>query len=257
MSDERPAEQATEGPAGSTTEVQTTVVERSAGIDPVYVVLGALAAIVVLALLWFAVVSPLLGGDEEAPPQVVAPTPAVSPPATPGAPTDDQPDLDEEVEVPVETFEVFLARDPFRPVRPPAPAAGPGGADGGPPPIPGDGATPPPGDGATPPPTDGTTPPPGDGATPPPGDGELPPTDGDGDREDRATVEGHEVELIDVVVEDGRRRAVVRVDDESYTVDPGETFAENFRLLSIEGSCATFLHGDNRFTLCEGDRVLK
>jgi hypothetical protein len=34
-------------------------------------------------------------------------------------------------------------------------------------------------------------------------------------------------------------------------VEVGETFADNFELMSISGDCATFLFGDQSFTLCE------
>ena len=63
--------------------------------------------------------------------------------------------------------------------------------------------------------------------------------------------------LIDAFVDQGRKRAVVRVNGTSYTVSEGETFADNFRALSIDPPCATFLYGDSSFTLCQGERVLK
>jgi hypothetical protein len=47
------------------------------------------------------------------------------------------------------------------------------------------------------------------------------------------------------------------VDGTVYTVDEGEQFAESFQLLSINGECATMLYGDDQFTLCEGEEILK
>jgi hypothetical protein len=36
-----------------------------------------------------------------------------------------------------------------------------------------------------------------------------------------------------------------------YTAQVGETFAQNFTLQSVNGSCADFLYGNQTFTLCE------
>ena len=63
--------------------------------------------------------------------------------------------------------------------------------------------------------------------------------------------------VIDVFGDGGRRRAQVQVDGSVYTVDEGERFAENFQLLSASGRCATMLFGDDEFTLCEGEEILK
>jgi len=46
-------------------------------------------------------------------------------------------------------------------------------------------------------------------------------------------------------------QAQVEVDGTVYTVGVGHTFAGTFKLLSISGSCAAFLNGDQSFTLCE------
>ncbi|HVM11897.1 MAG TPA: hypothetical protein VM638_05420, partial [Actinomycetota bacterium] len=62
------------------------------------------------------------------------------------------------------------------------------------------------------------------------------------------SVGGHRVTLVDI----SGNRAQVTVDGETYTVREGERFAGSFRLVSIDGSCATFQHGDESFTLCEG-----
>ena len=42
-----------------------------------------------------------------------------------------------------------------------------------------------------------------------------------------------------------------------HTVAEGEVFAENFKFLSVSGECATMLFGDDQFTLCEGEEILK
>lgn len=52
-------------------------------------------------------------------------------------------------------------------------------------------------------------------------------------------------------------KAQVKVGSTVYTVVQDEVFADNFKLVSISGSCATLLHGDDKFTLCEGEEVIK
>jgi hypothetical protein len=67
---------------------------------------------------------------------------------------------------------------------------------------------------------------------------------------------GQRVALLDVF-EDPGTKAQVKVGSTVYTVSPGETFAGNFKLVSVSGRCATLLHGDDKFTLCEGEEVIK
>jgi hypothetical protein len=121
---------------------------------------------------------------------------------------------------PEETFEVFESKDPFRPL---VVAAANGAAT----------------DGAA---TDGTTNGTQDGAT-------------DGAAGAPAPTGGNRVTLLDVLTD--RQQAQVRVGSTVYTVAEGEVFADNFKLVTISGECATFLHGDDRFTLCEGEEVIK
>jgi hypothetical protein len=65
------------------------------------------------------------------------------------------------------------------------------------------------------------------------------------------------VQLLDVFDDAGTTKAQVRVGSTVYTVAPGQVFATNFKLVSISGNCATLLHGDDKFTLCEGEEVIK
>jgi hypothetical protein len=62
------------------------------------------------------------------------------------------------------------------------------------------------------------------------------------------TIDGHTVVLLDVF--DHGTKAQIEVDGTVYTVDEGSRFAQNFRLTSISGSCATVVYGDESFTLC-------
>jgi hypothetical protein len=60
---------------------------------------------------------------------------------------------------------------------------------------------------------------------------------------------GKMVTVIDVIDAD---TVQVAVDGQTFTVDEGEQFAENFEVASVSGSCARFLFGDESFTLCKG-----
>lgn len=134
------------------------------------------------------------------------------------------------------TYDVFLTRDPFEPVVPE-------------------------GDGEQPTDeTDGTTddPPPGDDTTE---DGDHADDVGPDDPctgEEEVVCDGRVVTLVEITTDDeGNRTATIRVDTTDYEVREGEVFAENFRVLSIEPSCVTLLFGDDSFTMCRDDRVLK
>ncbi|HEX2027497.1 MAG TPA: hypothetical protein VHF25_05805 [Nitriliruptorales bacterium] len=219
---------------------QETVVVQEPPANQRRLLLIVLGVVVVLALLWLFVLAPLLAGDDEEPeePAAVVPEETEAPELAQATPS---PEVTGDAEqLPVETFEVFLARDPFRPVRA-APDAG-GETTGG-------GTT---AGATTGAPTTGGAPTPG--APTPGGPTPGPPTQGGGES---TRVEGREVALIDVFVQDGVERAVVQVDGTAYEVGEGDTFAENFRVLSIDPPCVTLLFGDDAFTLCEGDRVLK
>ncbi|MBW3659810.1 MAG: hypothetical protein KY457_14315, partial [Actinobacteria bacterium] len=186
------------------------------GRRPLVVVGVTIVVLLVLAALWFLVVSPLLAGDAEddadfdpraGQPDVTATEPTADPTET----------TDEDVlaALPIETYEIFLSRDPFEPVIPAADAGG-GGTDADGDGVP-DGGTDTDGDGV---PDDGTD-----------GDGDG--TDGDGD----GAVE-HNAVLIDVFVDDsGQARALVRVDDRIYTVGEGDIFADGYAVVAIDGSC--------------------
>ncbi|HEX9891030.1 MAG TPA: hypothetical protein VGB28_03115 [Actinomycetota bacterium] len=79
---------------------------------------------------------------------------------------------------------------------------------------------------------------------------EEPPPDAEQTAGGGATTQvgGHSVTLIDISGD----TVQVEVDGTTYTVSEGERFAGTFRLTNIQGSCASFTHGDEPFTLCEG-----
>jgi hypothetical protein len=189
---------------------------------PSWAPVAAAAALLLLVVLWFA----LLRGDGD---DATAPDAAPPPPAPAPAPLEPEGGGAGRAG-PVETFELFAPRDPFEPL------IDEGAASTGT----GTGTTP--GTGGT---SDGL----GDGA---PGGG-----DGNGAANGGTTVQGHRVQVIDVFRQGGTTRVQVEVDGTVYTVETGETFAESFQLVSASGRCASFLFGDDQFTLCEGEEILK
>jgi len=65
------------------------------------------------------------------------------------------------------------------------------------------------------------------------------------------TIGGHQVTLLDVS-SDGVEQATVEVDSTVYHPTAGDSFGPNrqYMLQSVSGNCATFLFGDEAFTLC-------
>jgi hypothetical protein len=82
-----------------------------------------------------------------------------------------------------------------------------------------------------------------------PGGGTRTPTQPSGATE---IVGGHSVTLIDTFTTNGVEQATVSVDGTVYRPSAGQTFGPNkqYKLQSVSGNCATFLFGDQSFTLC-------
>jgi hypothetical protein len=185
--------------------------------EPKQIALVVGVLVVLLAAVWFLLLRGD-GGEEAAAVQPVPPAPVTTPaPAKPGAGKGT-----------VETFEVFAPRDPFEPLISEG-AVGGGGAS-----------------------TGDTT-----GGTQVGGTTGGTPGGTTGGAAGGTAVGGHRVQVIDVFRASGGTRAQVEVDGTVYTVGPGETFAENFQLVSASEQCATMLFGDDQFTLCEGEEILK
>lgn len=126
---------------------------------------------------------------------------------------------DEELAAPTAvTYEIYLSRDPFEPVVPAPDDSGNGGGGGG-------------------------------------GGGTTPPEELCTESESEAVCEGLVVELVGIDPQTGD--AIIRVGGAEYMVGVGDEFADRFRVLAIDAPCVTLLYGDESFTLCEGDRVLK
>lgn len=68
---------------------------------------------------------------------------------------------------------------------------------------------------------------------------------------------GQRVSVLDIFEQSGVTLVQVKVGTTVYTVSTGQTFATTFKLLSVSGRCATFLNGDDKFTLCVGEEIVK
>jgi hypothetical protein len=120
---------------------------------------------------------------------------------------------------PPETGQAFEGKDPFQPL---VVAIAPGGPAGGPAPSPTGSITG----------VNGSTG--GGGSTP-----------------------AMTVTLLDIRKQGAKLVATVEVDGKDYTASAGQTFATNFRVISLSSSCGTFVFGDERFSLCIGQEVRK
>lgn len=72
-----------------------------------------------------------------------------------------------------------------------------------------------------------------------------------------ASVGGQRVALMTVYSKDGAQYAQTKVGDVVYTPRIGQVFAVSYKLLAVSGKTATFLFGDEQFTLSVGQEVLK
>ena len=187
----------------------------------------AAAGVLVLLLLFFVVLPNLFGGGGGG-----GGGTAVQPPlARPSVTTTTRPSG----VAPSESFEVFNTKNPFTPLVTPAGAGGTTGTT-----VAGGGTT---GGGTTGGGTTATTVAGGGGAA------------GGAATAPRQT---QQVALLNVYQKSGKTVADVRVNNTVYTaLVPGQTFATNYKVVSLSGKCGTFLFGDERFQLCEGEEVLK
>ena len=201
---------------------------------------GIVAAVLVLALVGLGQLGK--GGAPALPPLSVGPSTATGPvttglgvtgPTESGSPSQGGPS----------PSPIFSGRDPFslppqfQTIAPPSGVTGPGPTGGG-----GTGPGPTGGGGVT-----GPGPTGGGGVTGPGPTGSTnPPTNGS-----TTVIGGHTVVLIDTFTSNGVSHATVEVDGIVYNPAEGATFAGgNFELRDVAGNCATFLFGDESFTLC-------
>lgn len=214
-----------------TPETPTAPEQSKAPMDPNRRALIFLGGFLAVAMLLFFVVRPLLLGSDSNANKEALPPPVTSTPApAAGATTTTTPSA------PEETFEVFGTKNPF---QPPNGTPGAGGA------------------------TDTTAPSGAGGGTGGTGGGTattIPATDGAGGASGAGTEPraSQRVALLDIYQLGGATVADVRVNSTVYTqLAPGEEFAGSYKVVSLEGTCGSFLFGDERFRLCKGEEVLK
>jgi hypothetical protein len=199
------------------------------GLQIALLVAGLLVGLVVL---WFVFVK---GGGTETPAASAAPT--SSSPAGQASSASPEPSPspvpDKRGKGPVETFQVFAPRDPFTPL-----VSSQGSGSSTTSRIVVEGET-------------------GAGTTRSGGAGQHSQASGTASSAQSTQVSGHRVKLLDVFARHGSERAQLQVDSTVYTVGEGQTFDRSFKLLSISGKCAAVLYGDDQFTLCEGQEILK
>ncbi len=71
------------------------------------------------------------------------------------------------------------------------------------------------------------------------------------------TIDGIVVKLIDISEVGGDLRARIEVAGVEYDVGVGETFATNFKIVSMDEDSAVILFGDNAFELLIGQEIIK
>ncbi len=195
---------------------------------------GIVAAVLVVALLALGQLGK--GGGAALPPLSVGPSTATGPTGVPT--TGPTGSVSPSVSGGPAPSPIFSGRDPFS--LPPQfqVTESPGTPTGGTGPTP---TGPTGGTGGTGPQPTGST-----GGTGPTSSPTLPPTNGS-----VTTIGGHQVVLIDTFTSNGVAHASVSVDGTVYHPAEGATFAGgNFELRDVAGNCATFLFGDESFTLC-------
>ncbi len=190
---------------------------------------GALA----VAVLGYFVVVPMLGGGSSAPEQAFvtrrAPQSAKKNPAA--KPVAKKPVAQQ----PAAYADTSARTDPFKPlieeVHTPPNAVLPPGAPGAQPAVPASGG------GTT---TGGTT-----GTSSGTSSGSS------------ATVGAQRVALMTIFTKDGKQIAQTKVGDTVHSPTVGQVFAGSYKLLAVSGKTATYLYGDEQFTLSVGQEVLK
>lgn len=166
-------------------------------------------------------------------------TPAADSAADASGDTADATQSPDAADIPLVTYEVFLARDPFEPVVPDD--------------VQDTGSTPTnPTNPATP--TNPTNP-----ATPvqPVGPAVPSPTDPRCSGQEEVVCDGRVVTLLDIITANGDFVAVIQVDTTVYEVGEGQRFATNFELRAIDPPTVSVIFGDETFVLRSGDSVLK
>jgi hypothetical protein len=65
------------------------------------------------------------------------------------------------------------------------------------------------------------------------------------------------VSLLEIRDESGVKKAVLTVDGVTYTVGVGDTFAVDFKVISLAADSGVFMYKDLVFTLAVGQSIIK
>lgn len=68
---------------------------------------------------------------------------------------------------------------------------------------------------------------------------------------------GKRVSLLEIRDQGGVKKAVLTVDGQTYTVGVGDTFATDFKVISLATSSGVFMYRDSVFTLAVGQSIIK
>ena len=71
------------------------------------------------------------------------------------------------------------------------------------------------------------------------------------------TPTGKRVSLLEIRDQGGVKKAVLTVDGQTYTVGVGDTFATDFKVISLATSSGVFMYRDSVFTLAVGQSIIK
>jgi hypothetical protein len=71
------------------------------------------------------------------------------------------------------------------------------------------------------------------------------------------TPTGKRVSLLEIRDQSGVKTAVLTVDGQTYTVGVGDTFATDFKVISLAASSGVFMYRDSVFTLAVGQSIIK
>lgn len=221
------------------TGLEPLMAPARSGVHGLLLVLGLIGAAVVAGLAAWSLGA---AGDDTGP-SALADDPSFIAESGDDEASDPQ-EADEPIPLPLVTYELFLARDPFEPVVPdPVPAA----------PAPGEPTDP--ADPTAPPAPD--TPP-----TTPPNESN---TNGNSTANENGactgTIEvvcnGRVLSVIEIAEENGELVAVIEVDTMRYRVGVGDVFADNFQVVSISPNEVRILFGDRVSSIEVGDNALK
>jgi hypothetical protein len=225
--------------------LEPMVVTAQPGLRGLLVVLGVAGAVVVAGLaVWLGSAPGETPGSRSLPD-----TPALTAEGEGEEATEDEQVGDEPIPLPLVTYELFLARDPFEPVVPEPVSApsDPNGTDGSGSGGSGSDANGSGGSGGT-----GTS-----GGNSNSGGNSSGNSNGGCTGTSEVVCDGRVLTVIEVFEENGELIAVIQVDTMRYQLGVGDIFVDFFQVVSISPDRVRLLYGDSVVTIDVGDNALK